>query len=67
MLVYGENWVEMIDVDPPKLAPVTEQTREITVRESQNFRGSVRIALADFYTAEEYEEMRSSVLSKPLP
>ena len=61
------GWEELINVDFPEAPHITEEARELTKRESNRFRGSVRMSLGEFWTEEEYEQFREKVLNTPLP
>jgi hypothetical protein len=63
----GRNWKDLIDVDPPKDTPITEETREQAQKEACRYRGSVRISTGRFYTDQEYKEKREKILNTPLP
>jgi hypothetical protein len=62
-----KDWSELIDTDFPPIGPITEKTREQTYREASRFRGSVRISTGRFWTDEEFEEYRRTILNTPLP
>ncbi len=66
-LKTGDDWKDLINVDLPRIGPITEQTRETTMQESVRFRGSVRLSEGRFETDQEYEEHRNRVLNIPLP
>lgn len=57
----------IVDTDFPDMAPITEETREQTKRESLRYRGGVRISTGRFWTNEEYKEYREKVLQKAIP
>lgn len=61
-----KDWKEVIDVDFPEIGPITEKTREITLKYNGSC-DSVRIATGRFYTNEEFEAYKKEVLSRPLP
>jgi hypothetical protein len=62
-----KDFNRLVDSDFPDPGPVTDKTREITRREADRFRGSVRLSLGKFWTDKEYEEYRKKVLNTPLP
>jgi len=65
-----EDWKELIDINFPKMRPVTEATIQVTAKAAQSGRYSgtnVRIATGRIYTTKKYETRRSRVLSTPLP
>jgi len=66
-LTLDDGWKDLIDVDLPRIGPITEQTRETTKEQSVRFRGSVRLSEGRFKTDQEYEEYRNRVLNTPLP
>ena len=57
----------VIDVPLPTPKKVTAKSKELTIKESHRFRGSVRITCGKFYTDEEFESRRKRILSTPLP
>ncbi|MEW6236124.1 MAG: hypothetical protein AB1656_12120 [Candidatus Omnitrophota bacterium] len=61
-----DEWNKVMETDFPRIV-VTEKTKEITLRESTRYRGSVRISTGRFWTDEEYEERRKRILDTPLP
>lgn len=61
------SWDELLDVDLPRIGPVTENTIEHTLNEASRFRGSMRIATGRVWIDSEFEEYRFLVLNKPLP
>ncbi len=67
MIKLGRPWQELVEVDPPSNAPITDETKRRTVEYSGRFRGSVRVALGLLWTDEEYAKYRTDVLKRPLP
>ena len=66
-LVPGtEEWNRILNADLPNYK-VTEETRKTAKRNALRYRSSVRLAMGNIYTDEEFEAYREKVLSTPLP
>lgn len=57
----------VLNEELPAIQPVTATTIEVTKREANRFRGSVRIARGEFYTVSQLDKLRIDVLNSPLP
>ncbi len=61
-----KDWIELINVDLPRIPPITEKTKQLNKRFSSWFHGSVRLALQKYKTDEEYESWCKKLLDTPL-
>jgi len=60
-------WQRFIDVDFPRLGPITDELRQRVVKQAHRIRGGSRIAEGRFLTDDDYEQYRREELSTPLP
>jgi hypothetical protein len=61
------DWKKLIDVDMPRMGPITDTVRVRTQEEAARFRGNVRISTGRFYTDDELLRRRARALATPLP
>ena len=63
----NRSWVDLIDVDPPKVGEVTAEALEQLLANRARFRGSMRLATGRLWLDRAFEDWRRKVLSTPLP
>lgn len=61
------TWREVVGIDMPEQARITNEIRAETMKESARFRGSVRLVTGLFWTDDDYERFRKEILKTPLP
>lgn len=64
---WTDDWRRVLDADLPRIGPITERTRQVTLQHRYRLTGSVRVALGRFFTDDEFAKYRQRVLSTPLP
>ena len=61
------GWKDVIFMDFPKMAAVSEKAVRQIKQDSKSYRGSVRLATGKILTDKEYEKRTNTLRQKPLP
>jgi len=62
-----KSWRDVLTIDFPKAATITQKTVDLALKEGRRFRGSMRVSTGRIWTDRAFERFRAKVLNTPLP
>jgi len=62
-----KKWQDVIDEKLPGIGPVDDKFRQLVKRESNRYRGSIRLSIGRFYTDKEFTARKQKNARMKLP